>query len=196
LHDTTLNRVQVRTGATTLFLRSYRKWQSVSSLEGKSVHYPPPNPPISLKVTKGKDPKARYIPSQERKRTKPPCPVTSCRSRTSTSNVRKELHLTSSSSFNPPHPSSIPTLATHLRTLATIRTALASLLTHKTTTQRRKTRRQTPAILLLLRRGRLLVLLSLGLSVVHLLLGRGCAILHGGTLCVLGLGWAVAVRSD
>jgi hypothetical protein len=80
-----------------------------------------------------------------------------------------------------------------LRTLAAIRTALASLLTNKATAQRRQTRRQTPAILLLLGRRRLLVLLALRGSVVHLLLGRRRAVLHGRALCVLALGRTVAV---
>jgi hypothetical protein len=75
-------------------------------------------------------------------------------------------------------PKCLSSLAAVLSTLAAIRAALAPLLTHKATTQRRQTRRQASPILLLTRWRRLLVLhlLALGRAVVHLLLGGGGAV--------------------
>lgn len=74
-----------------------------------------------------------------------------------------------------------PLLTTLNATLATVRTALASLLAHETTAQRRNARLETPAstaralllmmLVMMLRRRALLV-------VLRLLLGRGIAVLH------------------
>lgn len=82
-------------------------------------------------------------------------------------------------------------LTTILGTLATVRTALAALLTHETTAQRRQASCQAAAVLLLLG-WRALLVLGLLLLIVHLLLRGRSAVLHGRALVVLGLGWAVA----
>jgi hypothetical protein len=96
---------------------------------------------------------------------------------------------------NPP----FPHLATVLRALTALKTALAPFLAHKATTQRRQTRRQaTPVLLLLARRlrRRLLVLhrllLALRRVVAHGLLGRVAALLRGVLLRVTALA-AVAI---
>jgi hypothetical protein len=85
------------------------------------------------------------------------------------------------------------TLAAILGALATIQATLTAFLAQETTAQSRQTGRQTSPILLLLGRRRLLILLALRGTVVHLLLGRRGAVLHGRALIVLALWGTVAV---